>query len=772
MPEFAPARHPGLPQLTAYALGRLPGVESAAIQSHLRECPACRKILATLPGNPDSQSEQDTALPPHAAAGPRGGRVPAGLAGHARYEVLELLGRGGMGAVYKARHKVMNRLVALKVVNPDLLLTATGIERFHREVQAAARLAHPNIVIAHDADQAGDTHFLVMEFVAGTDLARYVEKKGPLPVTYACHCIRQAALGLQHAHELGMVHRDIKPHNLLLTPQGVVKVTDFGLARLAREAASTGGLTGENVLMGTADYIAPEQAQDARRADIRADIYSLGCTLFHLLAGRPPFAGGTAVQKVAGHLMMPVPLAELPAAVPEALRGILARMMDKAPAKRYPTPAAVAKALAPFVNKASGVNLSAVSSAASATEPPQAPPPLLPVAGAAPGVLQPPPAARPGRRDGKRNQHAARKWALIGSLLAGLLGGLLVAFLLWHPSRAQPTKVVDAATAEQSSRPTGATTAALPATKPFPPTTAPPPPVMPPKPPPTVKPPITKQLVPLTPETDIAELRRALRDEDPARQEQAAGLLANLGEKAREGVKELAWVLKDSTVVKVRCNAAVALARIGVDARPAVPVLAEALRPQAPVQVRRSAAETLAQLRFPTIEDALPAVVAAIAKDPDELVRQRCVWASFAVPDLESHDLRKVLIAVLDEKTPDSTLVRYDAARLLAYKLREDAPDRVGDVLLEMLENRTLKVFLRSEVRVSDPGAKADAGQTQVEEKLGGDARYMAAEALASLGKKASSRKDIIEALKLATKDSDAKLREAATDALKGLGNP
>src|SRR5262249_51639814 len=152
--------------------------------------------------------------------------------------------------VYKARHKKMDRLVALKVINAQLVGNPKAVERFHREVQAAAKLHHPNIVTAHDADEAGNTHFLVMEFVEGTDLAKYIEKKGPLPVAHACHFIRQAALGLQHAHERGMVHRDIKPHNLMLTADGVVKIMDFGLARLAREGASEAGLTGENVLMG------------------------------------------------------------------------------------------------------------------------------------------------------------------------------------------------------------------------------------------------------------------------------------------------------------------------------------------------------------------------------------------------------------------------------------------------------------------------------------------------------------------------------------------
>ena len=194
-----------------------------------------------------------------------------------------------------------------------------------------------------------------MEFVEGTDLARYVEKKGPLPVAHACHFIRQAALGLQHAHERGMVHRDIKPHNLMLTAQGVVKVMDFGLARLAREEAGGAGLTGENVLMGTADYIAPEQAEDAHRADIRADIYSLGCSLYHLLAGKAAVRGrhggaedhgprdrGSAAGRIARDR------------AGRAARRCWRRWWQKNPAQRYQTPGEVAQALAPFVKKAAG----------------------------------------------------------------------------------------------------------------------------------------------------------------------------------------------------------------------------------------------------------------------------------------------------------------------------------------------------------------------------------------------------------------------------------
>jgi uncharacterized protein (TIGR03067 family) len=268
-----------------------------------------------------------------------------------------------MGAVYKAEHQIMKRPVALKVINQELVARPAAVERFHREVLAAARLAHPNIVTAFDADQAGGTHFLVMEYVDGVSLARLVAERGPLPIQDACDYICQAALALQHAHEQGMVHRDIKPQNLMLTPQGQVKVLDFGLAQLASElavahaatssedsgSASSGSITHAGAMMGTPDYIAPEQARDAHGADIRADIYSLGCTLYDLLAGHAPFPEGTALQKVMGHIERPpTPLGDLRDDVPSSLAQVVERMMAKDPADRYQTPAEVAEALTPF----------------------------------------------------------------------------------------------------------------------------------------------------------------------------------------------------------------------------------------------------------------------------------------------------------------------------------------------------------------------------------------------------------------------------------------
>jgi serine/threonine protein kinase len=222
------------------------------------------------------------------------GRGPDLLLGS--YLLLDCLGQGGMGHVFKARHRTMNRVVAVKVIRKERLADDNAIERFRREARAAARLVHPNIVYVYDFDRVNETHFLVMQFVAGTDLAKLVKANGPLPVNKARNYIRQVALALQHAHEHGLVHRDIKPSNLLLTTKGEeVKVLDFGLALFQHvsgmeETASELTFTGQ--VMGTPDYMAPEQALESHEVDIRADIYSLGCTFYYLLTGQPPFPGG------------------------------------------------------------------------------------------------------------------------------------------------------------------------------------------------------------------------------------------------------------------------------------------------------------------------------------------------------------------------------------------------------------------------------------------------------------------------------------------------
>ncbi|HEX5273224.1 MAG TPA: serine/threonine-protein kinase, partial [Gemmataceae bacterium] len=270
-----------------------------------------------------------------------------------QYVILSLLGQGGMGKVLKARHRLMDRVVALKVIRPNLLAEPRAVSRFHREIKAVSRLSHPNIVAAFDANQVGNTHFLVMEYVEGTDLQRLVKEHGPLPTGLACDCVRQAALGLQHAHEEGLVHRDIKPANLLLhrppAPGSpvVVKVLDMGLARLHAEEGD--GLTHTGAVMGTPDYIAPEQATDAHLVDIRADLYSLGCTLYYLLTGEPPFPGGTAMEKLFKHrYVAPRPVEVRRPELPPAVAAVVAKLMAKRPEARYQTPGELAEALAPL----------------------------------------------------------------------------------------------------------------------------------------------------------------------------------------------------------------------------------------------------------------------------------------------------------------------------------------------------------------------------------------------------------------------------------------
>jgi serine/threonine protein kinase len=248
----------------------------------------------------------------------------------------------------------MGRTVALKVMSQALLNDAGAVARFQREVQAAASLQHPNVVTAYDADCVGKTHFLVMEYVEGHDLKERLHQQGRLSVGWVCECIRQAALGLQHAHEHGMVHRDIKPANLLVTterPGGppLVKILDMGLARFVSDVVVDGGLTKSGQVMGTPDYIAPEQAEDTKHADIRADIFSLGCSLFHLLTGQTPYKGDTLMSKLMARMQDTVPPASsLRSDVPQALDAVIAKMLQKKPADRQQTPAEVATALAPF----------------------------------------------------------------------------------------------------------------------------------------------------------------------------------------------------------------------------------------------------------------------------------------------------------------------------------------------------------------------------------------------------------------------------------------
>jgi eukaryotic-like serine/threonine-protein kinase len=268
-----------------------------------------------------------------------------------KYRLLERLGEGGMGAVYLAAHVQMRRRVAIKVLPPDRRMEPAALERFYREARAAAALNHPNIAHAHDVDHEGNLHFLVMEYVDGSSLQEIVSKKGPLPVPRALHYLQQAALGLQHAHANGLIHRDIKPGNLLVDRHGVIKILDMGLARFFSDKSDnlTKELDAQSIL-GTADYIAPEQAMDSHSADIRADIYSLGFTGYFLLTGATPFSDGSTAQKLIWHQTRhPRPLREARPEIGEEIAAVFAKMMAKSPQERYQAPKEVADALQPFI---------------------------------------------------------------------------------------------------------------------------------------------------------------------------------------------------------------------------------------------------------------------------------------------------------------------------------------------------------------------------------------------------------------------------------------
>ncbi len=356
------------------------------------------------------------------------------------YVLLERLGEGGMGEIFKARNWKLGRVVALKVIRRERLDNPDTVRRFEREVRAAAALDHPNIVRAFDADRIGGTHLLVMEYVAGaTDLAHLVRQKGPLAVPQACDYVRQAALGLQHAHERGLVHRDVKPSNLLLTADGtVVKVLDMGLARLNQSAADdkSSTVTLEGTVMGTPDYMAPEQARESHAVDIRADLYSLGCTLYYLLTGRVPFPGGSFFQKVNRHQFEePEPVERLRPEVPAEVAAVVRKLMAKRPEERYQTPGELAAALAalfPALAQAGGDSPTMI-------DPRQGPAVPPPETLSAALDFQPTEAELQQRQAHERQRgRREKRQLLLGALGGVVLLGLAAGLLAWLP-RPEPT---------------------------------------------------------------------------------------------------------------------------------------------------------------------------------------------------------------------------------------------------------------------------------------------------------------------------------------------
>ncbi len=306
-------------EMSALALGTLPGAEAERLLAHLEWCASCQERAALH----DRQSDGVV----QALRGP----APTH---YGDYEILAELAVGGMGQVFKARHQRMGRVVALKLLGNAIASLPQARERFAREAQLAARLRHPNTVLALDAGEQAGTLFLVTELIDGIDLNALVRQRGPLPIRQAVDAVVQAATGLEYIHQQGLVHRDVKPANLMLDAGGTVKVLDLGLARIADDHPDD-PLTGTRMLLGTRDYLAPEQARDARTADQRADIYGLGCTLYFLLTGAPPYPAADDVAGLLAHQLAPIP--RLRATRPEVsaqVEAVCRRMMAKDPAAR------------------------------------------------------------------------------------------------------------------------------------------------------------------------------------------------------------------------------------------------------------------------------------------------------------------------------------------------------------------------------------------------------------------------------------------------------
>ncbi len=374
----------------------------------------------------DPHSEQTTPQKLGATGGHALGDVGRALPCQVgQYRLLEKLGEGGMGTVYKALHTSLRRPVALKMMRFERAGNPHTRQRFLREAAAAGRLDHPNIVRATDAAEHDGQPFLVMELLDGLDLQKVLRRCRTLGVADACELVRQAALGLQYAHERGLVHRDVKPSNLQLTAAGSVKVLDLGLARLGPDPLSGEDFSASEPVLGTVDYIAPEQATDPRAVDTRADVYSLGCTLYALLAGEPPFNDrATLYAKMKAHAEdAPPPLVGHRPDVPAPLAALVGRLLAKSPDDRPATPGEAARELAPFAEGAALLPL--LAEAQGRGRPPRDSTPLRPAGSVTPTV------AAPSARWAWLTRPAWRRAAL-AALALSLAFGL---FLLVGPAR-------------------------------------------------------------------------------------------------------------------------------------------------------------------------------------------------------------------------------------------------------------------------------------------------------------------------------------------------
>ena len=337
--------------LSDFLLGKLNGDELEDVGSHLVDCLQCLEAVQSLESQTDGlvESLRETLEEDVQPQKPLSGKSSKVAHQHnsvasgqivadkvekpferlGTYDLLEVIGRGGTGVVYRARHTRLKTIVAVKVLPAESLTRPDTLARFNREMAAIGQLVHPHIVQATDADEDDGQHFLVMEYVQGGDLCTLVRRQGPLSVAEATSCVLQTAKGLAYAHSQGMIHRDVKPSNILLSSNGVIKVSDLGLAR-ALQSMEDDGSTHTGSLMGTFDFMAPEQALNAKAADERADIYGLGCTLFYLLTGNAPFASESMLETLIAHReQSPPAIRQLRAEVPKSLDLLIRRMLAK-----------------------------------------------------------------------------------------------------------------------------------------------------------------------------------------------------------------------------------------------------------------------------------------------------------------------------------------------------------------------------------------------------------------------------------------------------------
>jgi eukaryotic-like serine/threonine-protein kinase len=372
------------------------------------------------------------------------------------YVILEFLGKGTMGKVYKASHRMMGRVVALKILEPRYITSTRSLARFQREMQLVGRLDHPNVIRAFDADRVGDCHFIAMEYIEGFTLEDLLKARGALPPADVVYYGSQVADGLAHAHSRGVVHRDIKPSNLLLTQAKKLKVLDFGLGTLQEKDELTTALTTAGLAVGTPDYISPEQARMVK-IDGRSDLYSLGCTMYHLLSGQLPFKGESSMDCLVGRLTgKPVPIGEVMPGLPPRLVQTIEKLMATNPDDRYQTADEAAAAMRSLLRPKSvpPANGSTATVAATATVPEPAPKGVT-------TLEAPPPPARTEIHSSKKKSDSVRSgWAGRGTnanrvlaAVAVAAASLIVVTIMFFRSSKDETPVSQQATLQANNGP-------------------------------------------------------------------------------------------------------------------------------------------------------------------------------------------------------------------------------------------------------------------------------------------------------------------------------